>query len=547
MILTTLSSLPPMLRYRLMTAASGKHHLVEIGQHALIEAEKCPEQSSQLLHLAKEVFTAAWMDDPLDGTVAADLAEFDRRLPGLTPAGKKCVHAAASLCAVSHSNSIASKLSRLEKARDYEKLSSWLQSELKLSPANGFLAWSLYHHALDNMDFARARLVADHLSKITPLAPAGAKLLADAWFLDGEYEQAAAAYSQAEEAFPGMCSDRIGEALHRMGKTTECIETLTRLISHAPWRVNSALRLHDIATEIDHYQAPLPGSTAVLFYSYNNAAKLDQTLQSLHESMKDANPNVLIRVLSNGSQDGTKGIIEKWKNVFGDIFGSIFLPINVGAPAARNWLASLPEIKACDFVAYLDDDVWLPQDWLSRFGAAVETYPDAGLWGCRVTDFKKQIKLQQVDLNVLPPKQGDFNFSMTEAHLSGSDFGQFSYLRPTSSVTGCCHLFRSEALQDSGEFDLCFSPTQYDDLDHDLRLCLMKKSIIYQGHLAVEHMKMSGSLMSRAPAAISTATANMYKLKHKYSEAEVRKIQEQALTVLEADFSTKMAKLGLPY
>ena len=34
-------------------------------------------------------------------------------------------------------------------------------------------------------------------------------------------------------------------------------------------------------------------------------------------------------------------------------------------------LAALPEVRERDYVAYLDDDAFVPPDWLGRFGAAV--------------------------------------------------------------------------------------------------------------------------------------------------------------------------------
>lgn len=550
----TLSGLPGPVRYRLLAASSGKHHLAETGREAMAAAQALtPAESGAargLLALAKELFVAAWLADPLDGVMAADLAEFDRRLPGLDPAAARCVAVAASLCALPQGGKTPPRLARLEEAGDYPALRGWLLAELKRSSDNGFLSWCLYSHAMGNGDAAQALAVAKGLSRIPVLAPGAAKLEADALFLAGDYEAAAEAYGRAEEAFPGLCSDRAGEALWRAGRCEEALSRLRAAYARAPWLTHAALRLHDLSCGLDAALAPLPGKAAVLLYSFNNAQKLDLTLQSLHESLASggqAEGGVLVRVLDNGSKDETAAVIKGWAGRFGEVadFGCVTLPVNVGAAPARNWLAALPEVGACDFAAFLDDDVRLPQDWLSRLGAAVAACPEAGLWGCRVTDYERTAILQQVDLNLLPPRQGDSLFSMSEAQLGTQDFGQFAYLRPATSVTGCCHLFRVRTLLASGGFDIRFSPTQYDDLDHDLRLGLSGERIVYQGHLAVEHMKLSGRAVARSKASSANAAANMYKLKSKYEEADIQTLRERAQAALEADLAAKLAKLGL--
>ena len=101
-----------------------------------------------LLALAKELFTAAWLSDPLDGVLAADLAEFDRRMPGLSAAGARAAAVAASFCALPAGGKAPPRLARLEEKGDYPALRDWLGAELKRAPDNGFLAWSLYSAAM---------------------------------------------------------------------------------------------------------------------------------------------------------------------------------------------------------------------------------------------------------------------------------------------------------------------------------------------------------------------------------------------------------------
>ncbi|GKT31009.1 glycosyltransferase, partial [Aduncisulcus paluster] len=81
----------------------------------------------------------------------------------------------------------------------------------------------------------------------------------------------------------------------------------------------------------------------------------------------------------------------------------IDLPVNVGAAAARNWLMKEPQGMESDFAVYLDDDVEVEPDWISRFGAAVEAYPEAGVWGCKVLDYSVPSVMQSVDLHIIQP------------------------------------------------------------------------------------------------------------------------------------------------
>jgi len=542
-----LSRLPEVLRRHLLAAATGKNHLADAARLALACANADPENSGPLLALSKDLFAAAWLCDPLDGTTAADLNEFERRMPGLAPPAAKSAAMAANLCAVRPGYSVPPKLARLEEAGDYPALRDWLENERRIAPGNGFLAWNLFYYAMANSDFTRALGVAESLSRVPGLSPALAKLRGDAFFLMGEWEDAAAAYLDVEEAFPGLCLGRAAEAVCRAGRVEEGLSLYRRAVASAPHLVNDALRLFDLSKGLDKAAAPLPGRTAVLLYSYNSADKLALTLENLFDGFEKSPADAIVRVLSNGSKDGTGEIIRGYAERFGDRFEGIYLPVNVGAAPARNWLMQLPEVADCAFAAYLDDDAAPPPGWLDVFGAAVAARPEAGVWGCRTVDYADPANLQQTDLSLLPPREGETVFSMSQASMCAFDFGQFSYLRPAASVTGCCHLFKTEILRECGEFDIRYSPTQFDDLDHDLRLVLAGRHPVYQGHLRVAHMKTSGLGLHKSRAGSANMAANMYKLKNKYSAGEFRTIMGESARVQEEDYRSKLGALGLSF
>lgn len=498
--------------------------------------QAAPDSAGALTALARELFTAAWLSDPLDGVAAANLAGFEARLPGLAKPAARCLNTALALTS---GHNVPARLRRLEEAGEYGALRDWLRAELSREAASGVLAWTLYSHALANGDPDAAMEACQGLARVAPLAPVVAGMRGDARLLAGECLPALAEYAAAEAAFPGHYTDRAAEALLRLGRRDEATRALDQLIQAAPWRVTAILRRYDLASGRDEAVARLDGRVAVLLYSYNNPERLAVTLESLAASDVSLAGEVIVRLLINGPNAEAEAVAEGFAGRFGQRFATVRLPVNVGAAPARNWLRSLPEVRACDYAAYLDDDVRLPSDWLGRFGAAVAAYPQAGLYGCRVADFGAVNALQQVDGHILPPRQGETLFSLCDAHLHAPDLGRFGYMRPCATVTGCCHLFRTEALLRSGEFDIRFSPTQYDDLDHDLRLGLLGIPIVYQGHLVVEHMKLSGKGLRLSRAASANAAANMYKLKSKYEDEELEGLRRGETEALRLDIVEK--------
>ncbi|MDL2210835.1 glycosyltransferase family 2 protein, partial [Desulfovibrio sp. OttesenSCG-928-O18] len=107
---------------------------------------------------------------------------------------------------------------------------------------------------------------------------------------------------------------------------------------------------------------------------------------------------------------------------------------------------------------------------------------------------------------------GEMPFAIAAVHVTGCDFGQHSYLRSASSVTGCCHLLTRKSLDALGGFDLRFSPSQFDDFERDLRAALHGHGCVYTGHLAVAHAKRSGQGAKTTPWQQGNIDGNMLKL-----------------------------------
>ena len=185
----------------------------------------------------------------------------------------------------------------------------------------------------------------------------------------------------------------------------------------------------------------------------------------------------------------------------------------------------------------------------------MRAYPEAGVWGCRVMDHAVPALFQCTDLHlgepdgdVLPasrmPQGSPRSFGLSNVQHQVMDFGQFAYMRPCVSVTGCCHLFLRGRLHACGDFDLRYSPSQYDDLDHDLRLGLAGRLPVYQGHLAVPHMKRSGRASQSNPREIGNALSNNYKLHMKHDAESMRQLRGHALDASVADIAAKAARFS---
>lgn len=88
-------------------------------------------------------------------------------------------------------------------------------------------------------------------------------------------------------------------------------------------------------------------------------------------------------------------------------------------------------------------------------------------------------------------------------------------------MTGCCHLFRTQALEENGGFALHLSPSQYDDVEHDLRLARAGGLAVYQGHLGVRHKKRTGAASRQSAAELGNSLGNKFKMQAMHPRAEM--------------------------
>jgi GT2 family glycosyltransferase len=315
-------------------------------------------------------------------------------------------------------------------------------------------------------------------------------------------------------------------------------EALIMLWREMPWHANLTLKLHGLLSPPSKPVAP-NADTAVLVYSWNNADLLQQTLRSLSQSeLGEAS----LLVLDNGSSDHTPSVIQASAELFGQRMKNLRLPVNIGAPAARNWLLRHPEASRFQTLVFVDDDVLLPPDWLTGLAAQYRQAPAGSIVGCRIMDQAPKKTVQMADVNLLDIGP-DGDFLIANAGSGELDLGLHDYIRPCLSVTGCCHIMDRCHAQKLGGFDLRFGPSQFDDFDLDLRNALQGGHAIYAGRTAIRHCQRSSLNQADSEAKQGHIQGNMLKLKSKYTPDQKAMLLRRNCELLWHDLLAKTREL----
>ncbi|MDD3311989.1 glycosyltransferase family 2 protein [Pseudodesulfovibrio sp.] len=514
-------ALPPDLLRPLLLGFSGRDHLHGLAARALAHSAGPDDVFAAI---AGDALLAAWAENPLNGHCAVILAQSLGRISPPPPALLPVLRAVLARW-------------RVEPAGEGGLAADQILKQLDDEPENLFWWNALEAHCRAAGD---RRVLVDRLSAHEPgpvLASLFRYVLGNALLASGEPLAARRAFGRCASELPlPTLAERLATALHRAGESGRAQAVLREAASLRPWHAGLRLRLHDLAGELDTAAVLPEGRTAVLLHTRNRADALAETLESLLESDLG---DVAVRVLDSGSTDDTSGVIRRFADRFGAARAAgVALPVDVGAPAARNWLLHLPEVRESHWTAFVGDDVSLPPDWLARLGAAAARYPEAGVWGCKVMDaagpggpcrgerFLASDPLER-ERELLAPA------------LGVGDFGQADYVRPCASVSGGALLFRTGRLLAGGSFDLRFSPVGDGCLERDLRMVLAGGYAVYTGFLAVSRRRGRGDGPNAADAA-----ANRRKLWAKYAPEEFEAMARSLDGVLLADLLAKINVLA---
>ena len=482
----------------------------------------------------------AWQQSPLDPRLASPLLQLDRMAPWLSSQAR---NAAKDVLENVHPENVrdmerlawtealheekTSTLLRLMNSvlRDKQNGPSWLDAiwtDLLLSGRR-----ELGRAALDTFPFSPA------------MAPLKARLEAQWAFHSFDPAEAMDHLKPCDSAIWGLWTEYMtAELLLRSGERTKGVHRLQALWKRMDWHTNLTLKLHALVAPDTAGQDT--AEVTVLIYSWNKADLLARTLESLEASELGG---AGIVGLDNGSTDHTGQVLAAAQARFGpDRFQVVTLPVNVGAPAARNWLLSRPEVRARTWAAFLDDDVILPADWLSRLLQGAAARPDAGAVGCRIIAAESPHGLQSGDYHIFPDYQCDEPGPPpvpVYENCSGLDIGLFTYCRPCVSVSGCCHLISLASMADAGEFDIRYTPSQFDDLDRDIRAGLAGRSAYYAGDLAIRHVQHSSLAKAKSGSQTQLVMANKRKLDTKFDPADIRALAARNLETAWDDLTAK--------
>ena len=101
------------------------------------------------------------------------------------------------------------------------------------------------------------------------------------------------------------------------------------------------------------------------------------------------------------------------------------------------------------------------------------------------------------------------------------DYGQFDYIDIVDHVIGCLHIYdRKILLEDVGLFDIRYSPCQFVDIDHHLRVRLAGYNIVYNGFISFRHLRAMGKAKGD-DALQGNSFGNIYKLLQKHKHVPV--------------------------
>ncbi|XPV76045.1 MAG: glycosyltransferase [Desulfovibrio sp.] len=546
-----LKALPQEMENLLLHGSVGSQHLERVAGTGLqrIHEVGC-DCTDSLYAMCGDILLHGFGDNPLDGNFVQRVLSWE-----LPDAVLSIDHKAVQLL-VARMYQPPKNLNyfyRLQQQRDYDKLFQYLEKQLEREPMNLFWRVQLLQLCLFRHEYQKAE---DTLSIDVPtlLAPLFAAQKAPIAWLKGEYDKAFSLYEETESFFgAGYSKSRCAALALQMDNKERALQLFAEALEYSPWATSAMLVYYDLLMQKDTLEALPPGKTTIALYSWNKCEDLKDTLESLFASdIGDAK----VVVLNNGSTDGTAAMLDEFKSKHPDQLTIEHLPVNIGAPAARNWLMAMDIVKTSDFTVYLDDDIVLPENWLRKFGAAIKSYPEADVWGCKVADHDSPALMQNADLHLIFNHGTDERtpapdytslkpnpFRFTNLHTQCFDLNNFSYMRPCSSVTGCCHMFRTTTLLDNGGFSLYLSPTQYDDMEHDIRLGKKGKICVYQGHVKILHKRNTGEASNVPGAASGNDLANRYKMQTMHDRLDIADVIHTQQGILRDDINKKAAEL----
>ncbi|BDQ35842.1 glycosyl transferase family 2 [Pseudodesulfovibrio nedwellii] len=528
----------------LLFGTRGHNHLLAAAQKAFALANGAGAEAPSLIELGSRLFCMAWAEFPLNAPLAGEVVKLYEGIPAVRQILTPHSVAVAKRIALSGHGEGSLEAPVLFAQGQYTALDECLMNSAFEGMVLPVVRQAmLYQGLLSKWGWLEGFIQRVLVSVEPDLAQL---LLAESLLAHGKCKGAVRAYEPLLEKFGlTIVGFNLATAYANIGQKEKAMTLLRDLLEEFPQHTSALLFMDRLAFPAKR-DVRLDGKCVVCIYSYNKADELGRTLESVLASDLSKNVgDISVRVLVNGSQDESLEIVKAVQSRFDGELDIVDLPVNVGAPAARNWLIDAAGKDGAEWVVFLDDDVIVPHDWLLGLAAGTKEFPDAGVWGCRVHDAVSPCITQHADGFVLSREDAAKQDRRVVLHEPSTEClipSQLSYRRYASSVTGCCHLFRVEELQKRKGFNLLFSPSQFDDLDMDLRMLCDGKPAAYLGDVDITHLRVSNHLQALSEAA-ERQSCNHRQLLEDRHESHLDFILTTQFTYLQADIATKRARL----
>ncbi len=213
-----------------------------------------------------------------------------------------------------------------------------------------------------------------------------------------------------------------------------------------------------------------PTSISVVIPTYNGASYLQTCLESLNR--QTLAPDEIL-IVDNASTDGSADVVR----TLAPAALVLRQRENTGFAAAAN--AGI-EAAAGEWIAVLNNDIELADNWLEECAAAARRHPAVAFVACRILDFADRSRVYSA---------GDCFLRAGFGYRRGQqlqDREEFTREREIFAACACAALYRKSLLAEVGGFDRRFF-AYLEDVDLGLRLRAAGHFGIYTGAAVVHH------------------------------------------------------------
>jgi len=259
-----------------------------------------------------------------------------------------------------------------------------------------------------------------------------------------------------------------------------------------------------------------------------SATKNGRSTRALQTLALTKYKNYAVYIADNGSADSTWERVQEGIKAFpADI--PVYMerfPTNIGRPAGHNWLLTKYDHSTAEYIAIGDDDlVDVPSDWLTRMVQTAQLFPGCAAVGGKALNPGEPDIIHAGVRNIL-------HFDTERLILSNSgdiiDYAQFDFIDIVDHVIGCLHIYDRKILFDEiGLFDIRFSPCQFVDIEHHLRIRLAGYPVVFNGFISFKHMRAMGKKVQKNTDLHGNTMGNVFKLLRKYEHIHAMEILQR--------------------